>query len=1253
MSSTGNLLGLQLNCRSIRNKLGELKILVYTRKPDFMAFCETWLNRHAPKFVGYSGEWQHRPHGTGGGLGLIIKRGIQYNKIELNPFSGGVLEVQAVKIFLGNGSDISILNAYNPNKNVGLDEFNHYIGQLGGKYVLIGDFNAHSPTIDDRVTRANNTGQSIEQLFLNHGVLLANPRNLFTYYNIANTTRSCLDLCLSSSNLGGNVEVRTLRDIGSDHLPLEIDIQVEPIRNEVKYRKKWKIDDNNIAVFKCTDMTRETFLPDSTVNLVRDFTDRVFKNAESIFGRTSGKPRQAKMACWWDIDCNKALAQRRKARKLLDSNPSDYNVQLYKEKRDEYVKLCDEKKESSFQNFVSKIDIHTPTKVVWNKIKAIKGFKPIDSPPLIVGNQVITNPQEKARSFAEFYQQNSTTYTHKSIEGHENEIASAIDGGEGEDYNSPITIEELDKALTRTKNTSPGEDEIPYLILKNLHPNMKRELLNIYNQCFFTGEFPRAWKEGLIVPIGKPLKPKTQVESYRPITLLSCMGKLYERIIQRRLEFIAEKDNYLSQTQCGFRKGLSTIDILLRLEHNIRKCLSNRLIYLVLYVDLKSAFDTVWGDGVILKLIEKGLKGRLIATLRNFFKDRWIKVLVEGEKSEAKEMSAGTPQGSVLSPLLFNIMLNDIPRFEGIDQYIYADDITLAASGSTMRECKRGLQHYIKEFTKWCREWGLKVNPQKCVIQYFTKKRTAYPIIRIENRVVEYKRSHKLLGLVLDCPQLNFREHIKKLRIDCIERLNLMKVIASNKWGAQYQILRSFYIAYIRSKINYASLIYASAKDYLLRKLEVIQNSALRLMLGAQRSSPILSLQAETAIPPLTLYGGYNNLKQYIRLKCKPSAVNTMNILEIDKTSTPVLNTFRYRYHKWREKLQVGMIRRSDLCSHDIPPWQTVRSFIVEGAEIRDNNNFQWYMNENFREYLHIYTDGSKMTIDNEISTACAIYNRAQNQITCWKLRKDHSVIASELFAILKALQFINDTDKWGKYIILTDSYSSLQIIENPGKNYSAVVGQISHYLGELNRTGAVLLHWVKSHINIPGNEIADKAAKLAHSNDRTELYGLEDTEYISILKTLFYKYFDNYWKETTTDTGKGLFLRNVRSEINYKCLTKHISHRKSQVVFHRLRIGHLNLQTHLYRIQRAEDNLCQNQICNENQIPETVDHYLLECPAYASLRNDWRENLRRIGIVNFDLKTVLAASGEHPRYFDIVKYLLTYVRGTARLDKL
>ena len=121
--------GIQLNCRSINTKLVETKLLIYQSKPDFVALCETWITsntKYVPRFEGYIPEWQHRPAGVGGGLCLLVKRGIQYTKLDLNKYTGGVLEVQAIQLYQENSQPISILNIYNPNQNLIEIELVHY-----------------------------------------------------------------------------------------------------------------------------------------------------------------------------------------------------------------------------------------------------------------------------------------------------------------------------------------------------------------------------------------------------------------------------------------------------------------------------------------------------------------------------------------------------------------------------------------------------------------------------------------------------------------------------------------------------------------------------------------------------------------------------------------------------------------------------------------------------------------------------------------------------------------------------------------------------------------------------------------------------------------------------------------------------------------------------------------------------------------------------------------------------------------------
>ena len=142
-------------------------------------------------------------------------------------------------------------------------------------------------------------------------------------------------------------------------------------------------------------------------------------------------------------------------------------------------------------------------------------------------------------------------------------------------------------------------------------------------------------------------------------------------------------------------------------KYLIREALTLNYIIILIYIDLKSAFDTVWGQGVIYKLMELGVNGNLLKTLNDFFNKRKNKIYYNGEVSQEFQVEAGTPQGSVLSPTLFNLMIQDIPRKEGINLYIYADDITIGCSSSDVREMRRNLENYLKVFDKWITDRGL------------------------------------------------------------------------------------------------------------------------------------------------------------------------------------------------------------------------------------------------------------------------------------------------------------------------------------------------------------------------------------------------------------------------------------------------------------------------------------------------------------------------------------------------------------------
>ena len=179
----------------------------------------------------------------------------------------------------------------------------------------------------------------------------------------------------------------------------------------------------------------------------------------------------------------------------------------------------------------------------------------------------------------------------------------------------------------------------------------------------------------------------------------------------------------------------------------------------------------------------------------------------------------------------------------------------------------------------------------------------------IKNRVLEEKKEKRLLGLVFDSPRLTWKAHVNYLKTNCTKRVALIKTIASTKWGASSKIMRQFYILYIQSKIGFGSIVYSTAAESHLQKLEIIQNSCMRMILGARKSTPILSLQAEAHVPPLKLQRQYLIVKEYIKLSHRVDGDYTKECLGLNDrkrfTEVDTTNSFRI---KAKEALKFDML---------------------------------------------------------------------------------------------------------------------------------------------------------------------------------------------------------------------------------------------------------------------------------------------------------------------------------------------------------
>ena len=261
-----------------------------------------------------------------------------------------------------------------------------------------------------------------------------------------------------------------------------------------------------------------------------------------------------------------------------------------------------------------------------------------------------------------------------------------------------LTLQELEEALKKMKQKkAPGPDGITNEMLKHLGPGAKRTLLRIYNQSWSTGTVPTMWREAVIRPIPKKGKDKRDPSSYRPISLLSCVGKLLERIINKRLIWHLESNSVLASTQIGYRQFRSTEDQLALLTQDIEDAFQEKKKVLSVF------FDKVWKEGLLLRLLRAGVHGKMYKWLSDFLFNRTARVKLDGTISRQVKLREGVPQGGVVSPTLFLVYINDIPTTvpRHVSNTLHAEDFAVWWAEEHTTTAVHRIQNTINEVCSW------------------------------------------------------------------------------------------------------------------------------------------------------------------------------------------------------------------------------------------------------------------------------------------------------------------------------------------------------------------------------------------------------------------------------------------------------------------------------------------------------------------------------------------------------------------------
>jgi endonuclease/exonuclease/phosphatase family metal-dependent hydrolase len=493
---------------------------------------------------------------------------------------------------------------------------------------------------------------------------------------------------------------------------------------------------------------------------------------------------------------------------------------------------------------------------VWRMAKAInRGKNP--NPPLETASGIALSSSDKADAIANHLEQ--VFIPRPPVPGTPDLDARVVEPYATEDPipfppEAQISREELLQELKRLKiRKSPGPDLIGGQLILQLPGSAVEVLYQIYSKCLALSYFPTAWKAAKVISLLKPGKPPRNPASYRPISLLNIFGKVLERLVLKRIQEHVNEAQIIPRQQFGFVGKTSTEHQLLRLCNKITTGFNHGKVTAVVFLDIAKAFDSVWHPGLLFKLAKLGFHPYLVKFLQSFLQGRTFSATWMRASSSYRPIQAGVPQGSVLSPVLFNIYTADMPDLgPHVDLHLFADDNAMAASSFSPALAVRHLQRGLNISAPWYAMWRFGLNADKTSATMFctSNRYVPTPRLELEGKPITWSATNQYLGLLLQ-QRLKWTCHINHILARARRRLFGLKCLLRCPAIPPLQRVR-LYSQVIRPALLYAAPIWGGAAPSVLKRLQTFQNMVLRVTLSAPRFTKLSILHEATGLPRLT-----------------------------------------------------------------------------------------------------------------------------------------------------------------------------------------------------------------------------------------------------------------------------------------------------------------------------------------------------------------------------------------------------------------
>ena len=494
-------------------------------------------------------------------------------------------------------------------------------------------------------------------------------------------------------------------------------------------------------------------------------------------------------------------------RSLKSKNPND--IERYKQYRTVFQRIKRRCKLDYFNNQCTKFK--NDTKRLWHTINNINNGnndKSCTIDYIKKDNIIISDGSKITKEFGHYF---ATIGKKVSMKGgnskkHINDYLYKIPINPKSVFLTPCTNTEINNLISQLPNkNSCGHDEITNVLLKKLGPYILEPLSLIFNMSLETGKYPDSMKLADVIPLFKGGNQHL-LNNYRPISLLPTISKLLEKIMYSRIYEFLDGNNVFFTSQYGFRKKHSCEHAITELIGEICKGLENGKHTISLFIDLSKAFDTISHNILFNKLERYGIRGKALDWFKCYLTNRKMRAKCNVSSSSdtllspQHQLDIGTPQGSVLGPLLFLIFCNDLYlNLELCYGILFADDTTVYKSHTNLKYLEWCLKHDMKILIDWFKANHLSLNSNKTVGMLFSTKNQIMEKIMIENFEIKMVDTTKFLGIWID-RKLTWKTHLQHIINKIKRNINLLKL--GHRFLSTHA-KRLIYFAQIQSHLGY------------------------------------------------------------------------------------------------------------------------------------------------------------------------------------------------------------------------------------------------------------------------------------------------------------------------------------------------------------------------------------------------------------------------------------------------------------------